>query len=317
MASKRPAASPTPTSAPTLPISNLDSTKLPKKRFFRQRAHANVFSDHNHDYPLKPELKDWSKLYPAFYEKLPDTVLAGATQPSDTAMEGDTNDDGEEEEGGMGSRPEEPEQQAIAGKFVDQSLKVEIADVGCGYGGLMISLAPLFPESLILGMEIRGKVTNYVAERIRALRNQALLSGDQRAYQNVAVMRMNSMKYSCRLFSHGQLSKMFFLFPDPHFKRRKHRARIISTTLLAEYAYFIRVGGLLYHATDVHDLHEWMVAKCEAHPLFERLSEEETAADPCVPVVLTSTEEGKKVARNGGQKWVAVWRRIADEELGV
>jgi tRNA G46 methylase TrmB len=28
--------------------------------------------------------------------------------------------------------------------------------------------------------------------------------------------------------SSPQLTKMFFLFPDPHFKRSKHKARIIT-----------------------------------------------------------------------------------------
>ncbi len=28
---------------------------------------------------------------------------------------------------------------------------VEIADVGCGFGGLLVGLAPLFPDKLILG----------------------------------------------------------------------------------------------------------------------------------------------------------------------
>jgi len=31
------------------------------------------------------------------------------------------------------------------------------------------------------------------------------------------------------------------LFPDPHFKKTKHKWRIISPTLLAEYAYVLRV----------------------------------------------------------------------------
>jgi len=39
-----------------------------------------------------------------------------------------------------------------------------------------------------------------------------------------------------------QLTKMFFLFPDPHFKKTKHKWRIISPTLLAEYAYILKVG---------------------------------------------------------------------------
>lgn len=31
--------------------------------------------------------------------------------------------------------------------------------------------------------------------------------------------------------------------------------------------------------------------------------------DPCIPIMQTSTEEGKKVSRNGGDKFVAVWQR--------
>lgn len=29
--------------------------------------------------------------------------------------------------------------------------KVEFADIGCGYGGLLIALAPLYPDTLMLG----------------------------------------------------------------------------------------------------------------------------------------------------------------------
>merc|ERR1711969_516436 len=48
--------------------------------------------------------------------------------------------------------------------------RVEIADVGCGFGGLLVGLAPLFPDTLMLGMEIREKVVEYVRLRILNLR---------------------------------------------------------------------------------------------------------------------------------------------------
>lgn len=57
---------------------------------------------------------------------------------------------------------------------------------------------------------------------------------------------------------------------DPHFKTSNHRRRIIQTSLLAEYAYCLAVGGMLYTVTDVQELGEWMRAKLDAHPLFER-----------------------------------------------
>lgn len=31
---------------------------------------------------------------------------------------------------------------------------VEIADIGCGFGGLLVALSPVFPDSLILGKSI-------------------------------------------------------------------------------------------------------------------------------------------------------------------
>jgi tRNA (guanine-N7-)-methyltransferase len=41
---------------------------------------------------------------------------------------------------------------------------------------------------------------------------------------------------------------MFFLYPDPHFKKNKHKWRIISQNLLTEYAYFLRPEGI-YNCT--------------------------------------------------------------------
>ena len=43
---------------------------------------------------------------------------------------------------------------------------------GCGFGGLCFALADKYPEKYTFGMEIRGKVVNYVGEKIRALRNE-------------------------------------------------------------------------------------------------------------------------------------------------
>uniref|UniRef100_A0A8C2SW67 tRNA (guanine-N(7)-)-methyltransferase n=1 Tax=Coturnix japonica TaxID=93934 RepID=A0A8C2SW67_COTJA len=142
--------------------------------------------------------------------------------------------------------------------------RVEIADVGCGYGGLLVALSPLFPHTLSLGLELRLKVWDFTRERIRALR-----AANPGRYQNVACVRANAMKHLPHLFRKGQLSKMFFLFPDPHFKRTKHRWRIVSTALLADYGYVLRPGGLVYTITDVPEVHDWMLQHFRAHPLFQ------------------------------------------------
>lgn len=92
---------------------------------------------------------------------------------------------------------------------------------------------------------------------------------------------------------------------------------------------------MVYTITDVKDLHEWMVMHLGQHPLFKRLTQEELVSsvnlegafqsstliqsvhvlqdqDIVVPKLFESTEEGKKVTRNSGDKFLAVFRRIPD-----
>jgi tRNA (guanine-N7-)-methyltransferase len=83
----------------------------------------------------------------------------------------------------------------------EKPVEVRFADIGCGYGGLLIELAEMFPEKLGLGMEIRVKVSDYVQDRIKALRHQ---NGDKK-YNNVACIRSNSMKYLPNFFKKGQV----------------------------------------------------------------------------------------------------------------
>ncbi|XP_043703306.1 tRNA (guanine-N(7)-)-methyltransferase [Telopea speciosissima] len=263
---------------PNTKISN--STRLPRKRFYRARAHSNPLSDSHFPVPITPLNVDYSLHYPHFF-------------PSYKIN--NDNDD-------VTSTDQAPSLGVC-------SKKIQFADIGCGFGGLLVNLATLFPETLMIGMELRDKVTEYVRERILALRE-----ANPGQYQNISVVRTNSMKYIPNFFEKGQLLKMFFLFPDPHFKEKNHRRRVISPHLLDEYAYTLEVGGIIYTITDVEELGEWMKACLEGHPLFEAITEEELKADPVVKLLTSATEEGQKVARNGGQTFQAVYRRISVSE---
>ena len=101
------------------------TAELPKKKFYRQRAHANPFSDHDLTYPAHPDLMDWGEYFPAY-------VLTTPEQQQ-------RQDQGE----------------AKVGKKL--SKQVTVADVGCGFGGLLVALSTILPEELILGA--RGPYT--------------------------------------------------------------------------------------------------------------------------------------------------------------
>eukprot|EP00966_Prymnesium_polylepis_P168038 3885138-Prymnesium_polylepis.1 len=218
-----------------------------------------------------------------------------------------------------------------------------MVDIGCGYGSLLIELARVFPTSLMLGIEIRPKVVEYVQRKALALRHEArdpeaaaaaaanaataaatnpdsagarhthtvALDGSKLTYDNVWAVHNNAMRFLPNFFRKEQLSKLFFCFADPHFKRKNHRKRIISPSLCAEYAYALKPCGLVYVITDVSELMIWMVGHLDDSPLFERLDNDALRADPAVPALIR-TDEGLKVTRNNGNMFIAVFRKRLD-----
>jgi hypothetical protein len=63
-----------------------------------------------------------------------------------------------------------------------------------------VELSPMFPDRLMVGMEIRVKVSDYVIDRIKALREK-----HEGRYQNIACLRTNAMKYLPNFFRKGQV----------------------------------------------------------------------------------------------------------------
>ncbi|KAL9598212.1 MAG: hypothetical protein Q9219_004632 [cf. Caloplaca sp. 3 TL-2023] len=227
---------------------------------------------------------DWASLYPAYIASEP----APEEQESTPALE-------------PTSEPS-PEPKPL-------KKDVTVADIGCGFGGLLVALAPKLPDDLLIGMELRMQVANFVQDKIKALRSQNPESG---LYRNVACLRANAMKFLPNFFRKAQLTKIFLCFPDPHFKARKHKARIVSPSLNSEYAFVMAPGSILYTITDVEDLNKWMVQHFEEHASFERVSKQDEDEDDCVKTMMVETEEGKKVERNKGDKFVACFRRLED-----
>jgi tRNA (guanine-N7-)-methyltransferase len=166
---------------------------------------------------------------------------------------------------------------------------VTAADVGCGFGGLLVRLAPhLPPGELALGIELRDKVCNYVRGRAAALRAAGAGGGggggsggggggegggaggeggapstsapasSTNKGEAIAALRVNAQRHLPALFPTRSLRRLFFLFPDPHFKARTARRRIVTAPLVGEYAALVAPGGILYTATDVEELGGWM-----------------------------------------------------------
>jgi len=241
----------------------------------RTRAHANPLSDEATQYPESPLGVDWNSMYPTLASKLSETPRAS------------------------------------------------ILDVGCAYAGLLCSLSPLHPDKIMLGMEIRPRVVEYSQHRIQELREQSEQDVKNGALMvdhsdstlalpghNIWVIRCNVMKNLVNFIQKAQLERIFFCYPDPHWKKKKHRRRIISETLLSEYAYCLKKGGLIYAVSDVKELGDWMRDKLEKHPSFEALSSEEMDRDPYAQYVKDSSEDAVRSQKQKRDKHLCIFRRL-------
>jgi tRNA (guanine-N(7)-)-methyltransferase len=199
-----------------------------------------------------------------------------------------------------------------------------------------------------VGLELRSKVCDYVRQRAAVARARAAAAaeegggeGGERGEEaataaatadlsstaaaataataatssypslfNVSALRINAQRHLVNLFRKHQLNKIFFLFPDPHFKAKNWRRRIVTPSACAEFAYVLRPGGRLYTITDVEDLGKWMAGVLDDSPMFRRLSEEELSGDAAAGLLFVATEEGQKVARNGGKTFRACYERL-------
>ncbi|KAG5492939.1 hypothetical protein JKF63_01519 [Porcisia hertigi] len=189
---------------------------------------------------------------------------------------------------------------------------VEFVDVGCAFGGMLFSLAEVFPSTCMIGLEIRSKVVSFAQQKALALRQENAVSST-RHYRNIWFEQMNVMKFGSNCFEKGQLSRLFFCYPDPHWKRKNIRRRIISPGLVQEYAYWLRHGGLLYTVSDVPELEEWMIQCLDDSPLFRRLTETELSTPEhqlVLEIVTGASEDAQRTTRKSLQKHFAVHMRI-------
>ena len=149
--------------------------------------------------------------------------------------------------------------------FADPSLPLHL-DIGCARGRFLLALAPQEPQRNHLGLEIRRPLVELAeADRIAAgLGNLRFL------FRNANVSLDNWL----RSLPEGRLALVTLQFPDPWFKKKHHKRRVLQPGLLAALAAALATGRELFVQSDVPAVIEPMVALIEASGCFSRPPED-------------------------------------------
>ena len=134
---------------------------------------------------------------------------------------------------------------------------VEI-EIGSGKGAFLLAHAESHPHVNFLGIENQAAYARLVRERItkRALANARILHADA------------SLVFS-RFLRDATVRAVHVYFPDPWWKRRHHKRRLLTRELGGEILRTLEPGGTLWLATDVGHRFEEMLSELASLP-FER-----------------------------------------------
>lgn len=181
-------------------------------------------------------------------------------------------------------------------------------DIGAARGRFLLALAPQQPHHNHLGLEIRRPlVAAAEVDRLAAdLTNLHFL------YANANV----SLPAWLAALPAGVLAWVSIQFPDPWFKSRHHKRRVLQPPLLAALAAALPPGGHLFLQSDVLALIAPMVELCEASGWFERPPQDGRPwrADNPLPV---PTERERQVQAAGLPIYRVLYRRRDPGRPGV
>ena len=114
-------------------------------------------------------------------------------------------------------------------------------DIGFGRGQSVFNRLNVSPRSRLIGIEIKNKWAYKVAQRVARLELPAVIwSGDAKEILG-------------RSGPAATVDSAFVHFPDPWWKKRHFKRRLLTDAFLCELGRLFRVGGQLLIQTDVPD----------------------------------------------------------------
>jgi tRNA (guanine-N7-)-methyltransferase len=177
----------------------------------------------------------------------------------------------------------------------DEPRPIEL-EIGSGKGLFLVNAGEARPDHHFVGIEVSRKYARRAAERIA-----------RRGLTNVRVVCADARDLLARSVPDESLRAAHIYFPDPWWKARHKKRRVVNEYLVAQLTRRLEPGALLHLVTDVKEYYEVMRTLFDRAPAFEAIP----PPDPTEPThdldYLTNFE--RKYRREGRPIFRASYRR--------
>ena len=150
--------------------------------------------------------------------------------------------------------------------FGDPKLNLHL-DIGCAAGEFLFDLALVNTSWNYFGIEIREKLvkTAKIKVREREINNLYFVFGNA---QNI----LNDVKNK---FIFKNVKSISFYFPDPWFKKRHYKRRIIQPEFINILSNSLQKGSLIFIKTDIKDLFDHMDSTISSNFNFKTIDKKD------------------------------------------
>jgi len=146
--------------------------------------------------------------------------------------------------------------------FCDSKLNLHL-DIGCAAGEFLFDLALVNTSWNYLGIEIREKLVKNAKLKLieREIKNLNFVFGNAN----------NILNDTQSKFITKNVKSISFNFPDPWFKKRHHKRRVIQPEFIKILSNSLQKGTLIFIKTDVKDLFDYMDYTISSNFYFETI----------------------------------------------
>jgi tRNA (guanine-N7-)-methyltransferase len=125
--------------------------------------------------------------------------------------------------------------------FAVSSRPLEV-EIGTGKGLFLQHEATAKPEANFMGIEISEKYARFAAARLA-----------KRGLENALVVHADARRVFSERLPAESLAAVHVYFPDPWWKKRHHKRRILTAAFVGQIARTLESGGRLHFWTDVEE----------------------------------------------------------------